>query len=104
MLGREEADILGPSPLAFIAPPFHDVVQERLLRRRDGASEAVRVVFAGVAGDVEATIAATPITDEEGRYVGSGRLVTDERDAARLERELCGTRRLRGGLPGGSAG
>ncbi len=98
MLGLDVDDILGRSPLAFIAPPFHDVVQERLLRRRDGASEAVRVVFAGVEGDVEATIAATPITDEEGRYVGSVGLVTDERDAARRERELTETRRLLGAI------
>ena len=96
MLDRDVAEILGRSPLAFIADPFHDVVQERLLRGGSGTSEPVRVVFTGRGGDVEATIAATPITDEEGRYVGSVGLVTDERDAARRERELAESRRLLG--------
>jgi len=96
MLSRDTSEILGRSPLEFIAQPFHDVVQERLLRGRSGDSEPVRVVFAARDGDVEATIAATAITDEQGRYVGSVGLVTDEREAARRERELAESRRLLG--------
>src|SRR5262249_7897243 len=98
MLDRDVTDILGRSPLEFIAPTFHDVVQERLLRGRSGDRRTGRVVFAGLGGDVEATIAATPITDEQGRYVGSVGLVTDEREAARRERELTESRRLLGAI------
>ena len=55
-------------------------------------------MFTGRSNDIEATIAATPITDDQGRYVGSVGLVTDERDAARRERELTESRRLLGAI------
>jgi diguanylate cyclase (GGDEF)-like protein/PAS domain S-box-containing protein/putative nucleotidyltransferase with HDIG domain len=99
MLGYQPEEMLDQSPIVFVDEAFQDLFTARIARRREGVTEAGRVDFRGRDGSVvPATVAAAPIHDDAGRYLGAVASVTDERLTARRERELAESQRRLGAI------
>jgi PAS domain S-box-containing protein/putative nucleotidyltransferase with HDIG domain len=107
MLGYRPSEMIGRPAIDFVAPDYRDRFRGRFARRREGVTEAGRNMLEDRHGQlVPVTVAATPIEDDEGRFVGAVALVTDERDAMpvapeaiRLAEGLAIAASLREGVP-----
>ncbi len=90
MLGRSAAEMLGTSLYDFMDDNGRFVVAGHLARRRDGVAErGCELRFRRRDGsELEATLSTSPLTDDDGAYVGALALVTDATDRLRQARRL----------------
>ena len=100
ILGCTLEDLLRRSPLEFMDAASRAVFAERQARRRRGeADPAMAFTLRTLDGrGVETTLAARPLYDDQGRYVGAVAVVSDETPQRRAERELAESQRRLGAV------
>jgi diguanylate cyclase (GGDEF)-like protein/PAS domain S-box-containing protein len=99
ILGCAPEDMLGRPPREFMDEASRLAFAERQARRQRGETEASAFTLRSVDGrDVPTTLAARPISDQDGRYIGSVALVNDETQRLKAERELDESRRRLGAI------
>jgi len=89
MLGYNADDMMGKSLFLFVDEEWKAVAEEKLDRRRMGIVEQYEFKFRRKDGsELWTTIAASPVSDKDGRYVGSLRMVTDITELKRADEAL----------------
>ena len=99
ILGCTPADVLGRPPTDFMDEDARLEFARRQRKRRRGAAGAGEFTLRAINGQmVQTMLAASPILDDQGRYVGSVALVTDETQRLAAERELIESRQRLGAI------
>jgi diguanylate cyclase (GGDEF)-like protein/PAS domain S-box-containing protein len=94
LLGYTAQEILGRSPLEFVADEDRLRLREALRRRRDGRRESYEIRWRHRDGEsIWALMSAAPIRDAAGRYAGAFALVTDVTERRRTDEQLERQRR-----------
>ncbi|MCJ7664509.1 MAG: PAS domain S-box protein, partial [Desulfobacterales bacterium] len=89
MLGYNADDMIDKPLFLFMDEEWKAVAEEKLRRRRMGIVEQYEFNFRRKDGsELWTTIAASPISDKDGRYAGSLRMVTDITERKRSEEAL----------------
>jgi PAS domain S-box-containing protein len=90
MIGYEPGELVGRLPTDFTTPEGAEKLEEALTRRRSGITERYELILRRKDGsDLVAEISATPLSADDGSYLGSTAMVIDatERRRAQLARE-----------------
>jgi PAS domain S-box-containing protein len=89
MLGYNADEMIDKSLFLFMDEEWKAVAEEKLDRRRAGIVEQYEFKFRRKDGsDLWTTIAASPVSDKDGRYVGSLRMITDITEHKQAEEAL----------------
>ena len=81
MLGRCPQEMLGQPLVDFLEPSARAAFQKRSARRRGGLSERFETTVTRKDGtQVGVLVAASGLTDDQGRYIGAVALVNDVTD------------------------
>jgi PAS domain S-box-containing protein len=90
MLGYNADDMMNKSLFLFMDEEWKVVAEEKLERSRLGVVEQYEFKFRRKDGsELWTTIAASPVSDRDGRYVGSLRMVTDITEHKRADQALA---------------
>ncbi|HBE18496.1 MAG TPA: hypothetical protein DDW51_12995, partial [Cyanobacteria bacterium UBA11367] len=93
MLGYEVEEILGKSLFDFIDKEHHELAQKYLNRRHQGIQERYDFKFRCQDGSyLWAIVSATPIFDQNDRFVGVLRMITDISQRKEAEEELLASK------------
>ena len=106
MLGVEPGELVGRTPIDFVAERSRTTVADALVRRRQGVTERYDVALVAPGGrELVAEVSATPLFDPGGAYEGSIAIMVDSTERRRLEERLQQAQRLEtvGQLAGGIA-
>jgi PAS domain S-box-containing protein len=106
MLGYEPHEMIGRSPLDFIAPAAHEDARRRFQHRRQGIAGRWQVPMRHQDGREVWTIAASsPMFDDEGEFAGVVGFLTDVSERRALEQKVQQAQKLEslGLLAGGLA-
>ncbi len=96
MFGYTEEEIVGQSILRIVPPELHEEEAE-ILRRVKGGERIERFETERVTKDgrrVEVMLTTSPIRDEEGRIIGSSKIMHDISERKRMERLLIQSEKL----------
>jgi PAS domain S-box-containing protein len=89
MLGYTPEEMMGTSALAFTHDEGKEILKRNLELRRQGITQDYDFEFVRKDGSrMQAYLAAAPITDKDGNYVGAHAGVMDITDRKRIEKEL----------------
>jgi PAS domain S-box-containing protein len=106
MLGHAPEEMLGRSNLEFMDDKAREAARRKVSRRLSGMREQYDFGFVHADGSsISTRIAATPISAQDGSYVGSLLMVADVTEPRRLERQLRQAQKMEavGQLTGGIA-
>ncbi|MBU1155881.1 MAG: PAS domain S-box protein [Proteobacteria bacterium] len=89
MMGYSEEELLGRNIHLFFDSANQAVLEEHLVKRREGISSSYDVEVVTKAGDhIPTLISASPLIDSEGQPLGSMAIYTDLRELKRMESEV----------------
>jgi PAS domain S-box-containing protein len=89
MLGYDAAQMLGRSAFDFMDPSVHEEAREIAARRRAGTNEQFDFRLRHKSGAaIWVSVAASPLTDEDGRVIGAIYMMSDITARKRAERAL----------------
>ncbi len=93
MLGYTQAEVLGRSPLDFVAETHREHFAEQMRLRRTGDRQHYEMIWRAKSGEeVNTLVAPSPLFDDHGAFCGAFAVITDLTTQKRIERALSDER------------